>query len=177
MSEPTNTTRRREQAEHIVNSLKLKSSKFHLTGSKKLKKNKKAIPVRKDSRPYESTLQQQIPQGPWFQEDDGRIKGVQFVVGKPAPPTAQSSNTFSSMFKQLAMKFITTPTVPDSVYSKVFHDGQSGRVYLANSKDGESQLEIFKPTSQAKESHGFGALIAKVDIDELKVQYNLGYLY
>ena len=169
--------RRREQAEHIVNSLKLKTSKFHFTGTKKLKKNKKKLPARKDSRVFEAANSLQIPQGPWFKDDDGRVKSVQFIIQKPSTPVAQESNTFSSMFKQLAMKFKTTPVVPDSVYSKVFQDAQSGRVYFANSKESEQQLEIFKALPQPSSMQVYAPLVSKINYDELKLQYNLGYLY
>ncbi len=177
MSEPVNTTRRREQAEHIVNSLKLKTSKFHLTGSKKLKKNKKKLPPRKDSRVIEVTSPPLVPQSPWFKDEDGRIKAVQFVVQKPSAPVAQESNTFSSMFKQLAMKFKTATAVPESVYSKVFHDPQSRRVYMANSKDGEPQMEIYRAPSAPVDHPVYAPLVAKINFEELKLQFNLGFLY
>ena len=177
MSEPVNTMRRREQAEHIVNSLKLKTSKFHLTGTKKLKKNKKKLPARKDSKVFEAINTPLAPQGPWFKDEDGRVKIVQFIVQKPVPPTAQESNTFSSMFKQLAMKFKSTPPVPDSIYSKVFQDAQSGGVYFANSKDSDQQLEIFKLPAQPANTQLYAPLVSRINFDDLKIQYNLGFLY
>ncbi len=177
MSESTMNTRRRMQAEHIVNSLKMKNDKFHLTPTKKFKKLKKSLVLQKYNRVTETPTHMPSNQSDlWFRDEEGNIKVVNFVVQKAVAPPAKESNTFSSMFKQLAQKFKGGATT-ENPCSKVFFEKESNRVYIATTADSDQQFEIYQGRPQSENNSPVDAAMNKIDYENLLFQFNLNYLY
>ncbi len=180
MSQDLSSNRRRAQAEHIVNSLKMRTKNGGPAPSKRVKKSKRRSETRKGSQSSKSAQTPSDTSGLWFRDDDGRVRTVEILVG-PAPevsqPNAGGPTLFSSMFREIAQKFKAQITAGNTIYSNVFCDKENSRVYLAEQKNGAEQFELSRKDLNRSQSNADSALLNGMDFEKLKVEYKLNYLY
>jgi len=180
MSQELSSSRRHMQAEHIVNSLKMRTKNCGTAPTKRVKKSKRRSETRKGSQSSESAQTPSDMSGLWYRDDDGRVRSVEFLVGPPpevSKPSVDGSTLFSSMFREIAQRFRTQGTAGSTVYSSVFCDKENSRVYLAEQKNGTEQFELTKKDFSHSQSNNDSSFLNGVDFEKLKVEYKLNYLY
>ena len=180
MSQELSSSRRHMQAEHIVNSLKMRTKNCGIAPAKRIKKSKRRSETHRGSQSSESAQTPSDMSGLWFREDDGRVRSVQFLVGPPpevSKPSAGTATLFSSMFREIAQKFKIPGSEGDTVFSGVFCDKENSRVYLADQKNGAEQFELTKKDHGNGQFNNNSSFLNGVNFDKLKVEYKLNYLY
>lgn len=169
--------RRQIQAERIVKRLKDKTHVQHSLSSKRIRKSKRNFGSRKNS---ESTLSGQTGSEearPWFRDEKGRVRAVQFLLGKPPGQVSWQSMTFSAIFKEVAKKF-KSPKTPSSICTpnaaKMVNDNaHDDRTAISESKSPLSREDLEITPREVVNIPDVQGL----DFENLKKDFKLNYLY
>lgn len=161
-------------ADQIVNSLKAKSSKYHLTATKKIKKPIKKPIIRKQSQSIDNIplLTPQNSENQWYRDETGRIKYVIFTIQENVQ---EKKGCFSEMVKQITERF-RVKNEAKTVFSQCYLEKDSDNVYFANSINDEGKFLIGKskpfhlstfPTDNSIQDHDFASIVESCKLDIL----------
>ena len=166
-------------ADRIVNSLKAKCPKYHLTATKKIKKQIKKPLQRKQSKSSDEIFQnfqndEKNGDFPWYRDLQGKTKFVQFTLSHN--PT-EKKKYFSEMVKQITERF-RVKSDSKTQFSQCFYDNENELIYLGNFVNDDNKFLIGKVKSAKNlEAESRNNLINGEELKTIYAANNISFLF
>jgi hypothetical protein len=154
MIQPTSS--RSSQADKILDSLKAKNTRYHLSRTIKNKKINKKAPSKKEVKSPDSIsvedsrqvnlLSSQTAPGhinldlPWYRDENGRTRYVHFTLGENP---VEKKKLFSEMMRQITDKF-RVKSDSKTFFSHVGYEPETDQLYFGNDNPEEGKFVIGK---------------------------------
>ena len=181
MSEMSLRQCRAMQAEEIVNRLKQKSPLSVTRNSRTIRKTKPKSVNARESESIKSNPISECSGLPWYTDDHGEVRYVKFVLetedSQSKESTPNNAESFSEIFKKLAMKFKSG--APQSVAGKtrVVKNEENGEVYIVGDKTNNQKLVLQPRLTPRPLLSDISRALDNIDFQSLKSESAISYLY